>query len=251
VEPVGNTTLYTTLQFLLATISLIRSETLPHPIKPLAPCDLYYSNFGTGGRITTTTCYKSTGNQTGAHFLGQFDTSAVLIITDVLGDGSKNTSDQALNQTGLDWFIRNEKKIDDLLVSRGILLGGDRSTVFVSETHTEAAISYLQVLLVVLPAVLAIASWGFTALKPMSYYGCSFLAAVSSTTHIDRNERAESCEKPGYLKKAPSISLKHSRGHVVLETPNGILTVQEETAEKQNEKEPLVETERRRSIYAE
>ena len=106
--------------------------------------------------------------------------------------------------------------MDDLLISRGLIAGGDRAAVQVVVQHNEAAISYLQLLLTLLPALLVlIGAIVIFFSGPMSYYESSFLAAVCTTTHMTPGE----CQKVGYLRDPPEITLQKRGTHVLLGTP--------------------------------
>jgi len=218
--------LYTSLRLIFTNVTLIRSETLPNSVMPYGPsCPNFVTNLATGGKVRSNDCYKSIGNQTNAHFLGQLDASAVFILTDVLGDGAKSTSAAALNQTGLDWYLHNAPHIDDLLIARGLILGGDRDAVPLAVQMREAAISYLQLLLLLLSAVLATAAMVLVVVRePTGYYKNSFLAAVCATMHIDGRDGATSCTHAGYLRTPPEIKLATVHQHVVMSTSGRMFT---------------------------
>jgi hypothetical protein len=220
--------LYTSLRLIYTNITLIRSETLPNPIMPYggsADCPNFFSNVATGGRVRSTDCYKSIGNQTDARFLGQLDASAVFIHTDVLGDGRQSVSAAALNQTGVDWYLRNSPHIDDLLIARGLILGGDRDAVPLAVQVLQPAISYLQLLLLLLSAVVAIVVMVLVKVgESTGYYTNSFLSAVCATMHIDGRDGTTSCTKAGYLHKPPEIELVTAGQHVVISTSGRVFT---------------------------
>ncbi|KAF8961965.1 hypothetical protein BDZ97DRAFT_1165956 [Flammula alnicola] len=214
--------IYGALRFVSTTIAVIRSEVLFHEPTPFAPCNLVYRNIATGGVVRSTNCYDAAAaeNQsvpaTGG-FLGQIDTSSVVIMSDILGDGTTNTSVAVLNQTGIDWYNNVTDHIDQLLISRGLILGGNRPDVMVDVQHTEAAISHLQLLLTLLPVLLALLVLGTTFRQPMSYFKNSFMAAVFATTHVS----SPKCSKIGYMRSPPEVTLKVSREHTVLGTRHG------------------------------
>ncbi|KAF8993280.1 hypothetical protein BDQ17DRAFT_151393 [Cyathus striatus] len=215
---VNDDPLYALLRISSTNITYIGSETLPESVQPLEPCNYYYENLAFGGKVTKTDCYRSLqANQTGARFLGQLDSSAITILTDIIGDGSQATNDGALNATGWLWYTDNQDRIDSLLLSRGITLGGNPTTVSIEVKTTVPAISYLQVLLVVLPLILAIIAL-LTMMKDHGgYYSSSFLSALSATTHIS----SDSCTKLPFASAPPDIRLKYVGQHVVLQTGNG------------------------------
>ena len=218
--------LFTSLRLIFTNITLIRSETLPNPVIPYgSACPNFFVNVATGGNVRFNDCYKSVGNQTNPHFLGQLDASAVFILSDVLGDGKKSVSAAAFNQTGLDWCVRNAPHIDDLLIARGLILGGDRTAVPLAVQMREPAISYLQLLLLLLSAALAIAAVVLITLSESTgYYTNSFLAAVCATMHIDGRDGATTCAQAGYLHKPPEIKLVSAHQHVVISTSGRVFT---------------------------
>jgi len=218
--------LYTELRIIFTNITLIRSETLSNPVMPYGPsCPNFFSNLASGGKVRSNDCYKSLGNQTNGHFLGQLDTSAVFILTDVLGDGTKSTSAAALNQTGLDWYMHNSPQIENLLIARGLILGGDRTAVPLALQTPEAAISYLQLLLIVLSAVLAITMM-VVMRESTGYYKNSFLAAVYAAMHIGSRDGEMTCQctDAGYLHMPPEIKLATVHQHMVMGTSGGVFT---------------------------
>jgi hypothetical protein len=211
------TLLYSLFRITSTNITLIRSETLPQAPTPLyCKYDTVFStNLATGGQLYGNTCYEPL-NQTKPSFVSQLDASAVVILNNLLGDGTLDSSAVAFNQTGWDWFMSKSNYIDDLLTSRGLIAGGDRAAVQVAVQHNEAAISYLQLLLTLLPALLfLIATVVIFFSGPMSYYQSSFLAAVCTTTHMTPGE----CQKVRYLRDPPEITLQRRGTHVLLGTP--------------------------------
>ncbi|KAF5328179.1 hypothetical protein D9619_013410 [Psilocybe cf. subviscida] len=217
----GNDTLYTALRFSTTNITLIRSEVLYNAPTPLEPCPgLTCRNLATGGVVRSTNCKSTTPSKVEGStlFLGQVDTSAVTIINDFLGDGTSNLSSVALTDSGVSWLNANEKQMDQLLISRAVLLGGSRGVVKVFIEYTVPAISVLQLVLCVLPIALAILAHFLTRREVMSYFKGSFLAAVLATTHVSTSY---SCEKLGYIHSMPEISLQRDGRHVILGTPGG------------------------------
>ena len=221
--------LYTSLRLIFINITLIRSETLPNPVMPYgsATCKNFFTNLATGGKVHSTDCYKSVGNQTNAHFLGQLDTSAVFILTDVLGDGKQSASAVALNQTGVNWYLSNAPHIDDLLIARGLILGGDTAAVPLAVQVREPAISFLQLLLLLFAVLPFIVMMIVTMFESTGYYKNSFLAALCASMHIDGRDGGSgkpSCIKVGYLHKPPEIELVTAHGHVVISASGKVFT---------------------------
>ncbi|KAI9750508.1 MAG: hypothetical protein M1835_001374 [Candelina submexicana] len=109
------------------------------------------TNLAKGGKVQGTDCYKAgTGNMTNARFFGQLDTSTVFIMNGILGDGSVNSSAGSLNQQGYDWIAKNDARINNLILFRGMILGLDPAFATVQTSKVTPAISYLQVILIAL-----------------------------------------------------------------------------------------------------
>lgn len=167
-----------------------------------------------------TTCAQHTpaNNQpTTNTFGGQIDASAVVLFTDILGKGDRNTSEGALDSRGETSFLGMQSHLDGLMASRALILGGNSGPTLVAWQESVAAISHLQLILLLIPAALAILGWLLMAGNAASHYKHSFLAAVCATTHVSDN----SCRRIGYLKKPPLLALKEVRRHVIIGTPNG------------------------------
>ncbi|TFK31131.1 hypothetical protein BDQ12DRAFT_694521 [Crucibulum laeve] len=216
---VNGTPIYAILRISFTNITLIRSESLAEEVKPLAPCDYYYTNIATGGKVRSSKC-RNWGdvNQTGAHLLGQIDTSSSMVLTDILGDGGTSNSTSALNQTGLEWYASKQNHIDQVLLSRSLILGGDPTTVDVSVKHDQPALSYLQVLLILLPILFFVVTFILMLRDKPGYFKSSFLAAVCATTHVGNG----SCHRSNYLRSGTGDLILHSRGeHILIGTPEG------------------------------
>ncbi|KDR82537.1 hypothetical protein GALMADRAFT_237885 [Galerina marginata CBS 339.88] len=217
---VDDSILFASLRFVSSTIQLLRSEDIPNPPTPFGVCDRFYTNIAAGGIVRSSNCYSAyaanhTQNQ--SRFLGQIDTSSVFIISNIIGDGTKNTSISAIDPIGVEWYNQNVGIIDNLLISRGLILGGVAHDVKVDVLYHEAAISCLQLFLILLPFILAAVTLAATFKQPMSYFASSFLAAVCATTRMGNS----TCEEVGYMRSPPEISLKTTGGHVVLKTGKG------------------------------
>ncbi|TFK37924.1 hypothetical protein BDQ12DRAFT_735865 [Crucibulum laeve] len=208
---------YAILQTTGISLTLLRSETLVNHVVPAEPCPYYYTNFATGGKVRSTNCYKSTGNQTGARFLGQIDASSMVILSDILGDGSTSMSATAVNQTGLDWYLNHTAHIDGLLVSRAFILGGDPTGVEIELKTNEAALSYLQVILIVIPLFFTVASLVLMMRDKAGLYRSSFMCAVSAATKM----HGISSKNVGYMRPPPLITPVLEGGHIKLLTPGG------------------------------
>lgn len=202
-------------------ITLVRSDELPEPVVPLEPCDKFYMNIALGGKLRETDCYlSSVGNQTqeGHRFYGQVDTSAFLILNGVLGDGRFNYSDKALNQQANEWVVNNDKKLSNLVLSRGAILSLGPETVIVEVTNTQPAISRLQILLVAICAVFAGLSWLCLIFFAKAHYSYSLLANLIATTMITSDGEDVKSGKPRYLVDCPEIKLTHENGPTTLMT---------------------------------
>ena len=224
IDPMSGEPHYTAMRFGLTLITLIDSETLLSEPFPLRTCNGFATNIGMGGIVQSMNCDPPSTTSAQPRFFGQLDTTSVVIINDILGDGTNDTSAVALNQAGLDWYSAHEKNINKLLTSRGLIMGRYGPKVIVDVQTNEAAISYLQLILLLLPIFLALIVWGTTFQKPMSYYKNSFVAAVFATAHVTGrvSDRSE-CKKVGYMQSPPEVELKTRGGHVTMQTPNGEL----------------------------
>lgn len=214
--------LFTLLRINSVNITLIQSEDLSVAPEPFEPCDVSSTNIATGGRVQHSTCYKSVDNTRDNAFMGQIDTSSVVIFSNVVGDGASSKASISFNQTGYEWLKSQEGRVDDLLIARGVLLGGNKDIVSVTVLHNVAAISYLQLLLTVLPLVLAILAFALTELSQMSFYLNSFFAAIVTTTRPSSSRRPTRVSKLSTLRHPPEMILASQEdGHPVIETSDG------------------------------
>ncbi|KAF8986313.1 hypothetical protein BDQ17DRAFT_1335638 [Cyathus striatus] len=211
---------FANFRIITSNITLIRSETIDTSPVSFASCPSGpYVNLAYGGRVRSTTCDTSgvPRNDSLSGFLGQFDTSSVLMFTNALGDGSTNSSNGAFSTTGLNWYDLHVNDIDNALLSRAFVLGGDPSNTQVLANTLESALSYLQLILICVPALFAVFAWLLmSGTNRKSYYKSSFLSAVCTTTHITDGK----CVRVEYLRNPPEIELRVSRNeHVVVGTP--------------------------------
>ena len=222
--------LYTALRISTTNITLIRSDTIDKPIVPYEDCPgKFYHNTAKGGQVVSSTCLKSIGNQTNAKFLGQLDTSAVFIITGVLGDGSKNTSAKALVQKPWAWAIKNEARMSNFLLARGIMLGVNPELVMVQSSIMKPAISWLQVVLIVIPIVLALVAFLMVYFAAVGHYSSTLFQSLVATTDVRKMgdaARLKSSNNPAYLLRIPEIDLMQEShptpGAVVLANQHGV-----------------------------
>jgi hypothetical protein len=211
------------MRFASTVITLVDSETLLNEPVPLAACNASATNIATGGVVRSMICappFNSTAPLQ-SQFLGQLDTTSMVIINDILGDGTKDTSAVALNKTGVDWYIPCAQTIEKLLTSRSLILDGCASKVAVDVQMNEAAISYLQLILIILPIFLALMVRIVIFRKPMEYYQNSFLAGVFATTHVIDSLSGSS--EVGYMREPPEVVLKTRGEKVTLQMPDGEL----------------------------
>ncbi|KAJ3551952.1 hypothetical protein NP233_g12983 [Leucocoprinus birnbaumii] len=202
--------------------TLLHSETLPSSddLQPFASCLRPLANIVVGGQIHETTCDESISgamNSSAAGSLeGQIDILLVANLSNIFGDGDTNTSQSAFDPHGQAWLRFNQAHLEELMTSRAFIARGD-SDNDVTWQEPIAAISYLQIILVAIPALLAFLSWTLMAGGGTHHYKHSFLATVCATTHLSDN----SCRRVGYLKDPPLIELRPARRHIVVGTPNG------------------------------
>ena len=219
----SNLPIYAALRFVSTNITLVDSETLLSPPVPLAACNTSSTNIATGGVVRSMDCAPPLGSTTPSQprFLGQLDTTSVVIINDILGGGAQSSSAVALNETGVFWYNTWKQDIEELLTSRSLILKGRASRVAVDVQTNEAAISCLQLVFILLPIFLALMVWVKIFRKPMEYYRNSFLAAVFSTTHVTDSPSGSS--EVGYMHEPPEIVLKTRGEKVTLQMPDGDL----------------------------
>ncbi|KAI9887199.1 MAG: hypothetical protein M1823_001026 [Watsoniomyces obsoletus] len=226
----GNVT-YSLMRVSFVNITLIRSETLPEEVKPAEPCEgRFYRNVAIGGKVQGTDCHRQGGgNHTRHRFFGEIDTTAVLIFNRLLGDG-RNVSAKAWNQTTVEWYFNQENRIQNLLLARGFLLGVDANLVTVEVSTVKAAISYLQIFLMLIAGIVALISWGSTLFFADPHYSNSllanlFAATATSNPSVTDGEEPDSNPakiKPGYLHDMAEIQLCQEGDRTVMETSTGV-----------------------------
>jgi len=229
---------YTLLRISGVNITLVQSDTLSQPVQPFEPCNKFFKNEATGGKVFKTDCYKSLSpNQTNARFFGQVDTSTIFILSGILGEGSSNQSEKALDQHAFDWIVKNDARLNNLVLSRGFILAIDPSLVTVEISKIQAAMSYLQITLIILAAVLGLLGWLCQKLFGGAHYSHSLLANLYATTDIDRSNTSR---KPQYISKMPEIKLGENEGKIQVETPTGVFRHDESNAELPKYAQPLL-----------
>lgn len=85
--------------------------------------------------------------------------------------------------------------------------------------HYEAAISYLQLLLLLFPFILAIAAFTLMLKDKYNYYKSSLFASLATTTHL--GGQSKTCDTAGYVKRPPNLILQRVGDHTRIGTDNG------------------------------
>jgi hypothetical protein len=112
-------------------------------------------------------------------------------------------------------------------LSRGYALGLDPELVTVEYTTATPGISYLQLFMVLLAAMLAVAGWFSLWFCTSSHWSSSFLVNLLATTgaavpvHQARNK-----QEPGVVCHIPDIHLEKQHGIVGLRTDSGVFAHQ-------------------------
>jgi len=217
---VAGQTMYSMLRASIVNITLWRTDELAEPIKPFRPqekCAGAYQNLASGGHVYDTDCYAALGSRS-PRFYGQIDTSAVLILSGLMGFGRSNESSEALNQKGYDWLLKNERWLADLILSRGMIVGLDPDLVTIELSKIKPAISYLQIMLVLVSAILAVLGW--LVMYRYDFYTSSLLSILLTTSHVDEKRK-----KPGYMSQIPEIHLGEKGSQVMMAVPEGAFVV--------------------------
>lgn len=217
--------IYSFVRVSVTNITLIRSENIDVAPTPFKPCGTTFMNVAYGGVVEDTDCSTAKQGQP-TQFWGQVDTSAVLIMTG-LGDGRSNVSALAVDESVIQWSEKNYAYMDDLLIARGFVLSVDPSLVTVNVSILRPAISYLQIFLVVIAALLALISYFLTRFLTTSHWTSSLLAILLATTD-KKNE-------PGYIDPVPDIKLMKGPSGALITVDNLVMGVQ-------NTHGPVVET---------
>ncbi len=213
---------FTMVRLSSVNITLVRSETLAAEVRPSNDCDFYYMNIALGGKPWGTDCVAgfSFGDQTNHRFLGQVDTAAVLILNGLFALAGTNSSAKALHAGAYEWLRRNDARLANLVMARGYLVAIDPSLVTLTVTNMRPAMSFLQVLLVVLAAVAALLSYVAVAIFAKKHYTVSLLANLVATTTDERQPK--SSQKPRYLWRVPDINLATQGARVLMGTTAGL-----------------------------
>lgn len=199
-----------------ASLKLLRSETLPNDTPSFETCDGYYVSHANGGKARYSTCTSDPRSAVQpARYLGQIDVSAIYILADTLGKTSANYSARVLNETAWQWLKANSDDIDKYVIARGYLLGVNPTAVTIKVHRNIPAVSVVQLLLVLLPLVLAGASWLLVFFRVPAYYQASLFSIIVSTSQDAGGE-------PGYMTNPPDIQVVSDEKQVMLRTPTGL-----------------------------
>jgi hypothetical protein len=212
-------------------ITHVRSDLLAAAIEPAERCSRYYVDQAVGGRSIGTDCYKAFGgDDTGAHFLGQYDNTAMFILNEFFGNRGATTSANALSAAAMGWLRTNEQRLDNLLLSRGYIMAIDPGLVTISVSNMRPAMSYLQLLLVLVAAVAALLSYGSVTIYAAGHYSSSLLANLVATTA--RENQPKSSQTPRYLRHVPDIRLERASDRIVMKTHAGVYQLGQSESER-------------------
>jgi hypothetical protein len=222
-ESIAGKAVYSLFRITHTNLTLVRSEDLPLPIEPREPCTGYYQNMAKGGKLYGTDCYAEK-EMDGGRFFGQQDTSAVLILGDLLGDHTSNVSSRAVDQDAFNWVMKNNERLNNLILSRGYIQSIDPSLVTVELSEVKPAISYLQIMLVLLAVVIGTISWLSLYIFGSGHYASSLLLNLFATTDAGRKVTSR---KPQYIRRMPEIRLVDRGDQVTMETETGTFVLDE------------------------
>jgi hypothetical protein len=205
-------------------ITLLRSETIENPPVPFQPCsNPAYQNIAAGGEAVDTDCIDGAEiPRNGTAYFGQVDISAALHVSG-LDEVPSGSSAAALNPELWTWLEGKTQTLTNLLLSRGYALGLDPGLVTVDISATVPGISYLQVFMVLLAALLALVSWGSLWVFASGHWSSSFLVSLLTTTGAGTVSSATRKDEPGVVCVIPDIRLERGReGSMQLSTDAGV-----------------------------
>ncbi|WJG36182.1 uncharacterized protein FOBCDRAFT_298917 [Fusarium oxysporum Fo47] len=216
---VNNASMYSLISITTTKITLIRSETLLEAPEPFEKCERSnFQNEAFGGKVTQTDCTSSKAPDVKHGFFGQVDTAAVMI-TRGLGAARSNISAQSLDEKSLTWLRDHSGAIEALLTARAYSVSIDPSLVELSVDKLMVAMSSLQLFLTCLALVLAAVIWIGLMYSADGHWSSTLLGNLIHTTS-EMNEA-----NPGYVKKAPEITLLPMGRKKVLAVDGGTLTI--------------------------
>lgn len=201
-------------------ITHLRSETITNPPVPFKSC-IYpaFHNKAKGGKVVDTDCIGDAQFPlNGTEYFGQVDISAALHV-EGLEAAPYGSSAEALNPELWPWLEKNIETLTRLLLSRGYALGLDPGLVMVELKETVPGISYLQILMVFLAALLSLVSWGGLRLFASGYWSSSFLVSLLTSTGT---VASASKDNPGVVCVLPDIRLEERDGNLELRTDVGV-----------------------------
>ncbi|RSM18147.1 hypothetical protein CDV31_003069 [Fusarium ambrosium] len=201
----GGKDIYSLVSITSTNITLIRSETISKAPSPLEKCDQgSFQNEAFGGKVTQSDCAASVNENTRSNmFFGQVDTAAVLIAYG-LGNGRSNVSSESLDEKVLSWTENMSETLERLLVARAYIVSVNPALVTISVQKLMVAMSYLQLLLSILAAVLAGAAWLALSFLADTYWSNTFLASVMHTTLQWGGKKP----RPGYVHNPPNVEVQ-------------------------------------------
>lgn len=210
--------LFTAFQILDSNLTLINSETVDVAPTPFEDCDTWYRNEAYGGVVTGSNCIVAErGNGKTAVFQGQADTLAVFVLQGVLGKKRAGTAAAALNDTAWSWVQENDDFLESLVLSRAYIVGGNAGAVKIDVNTLRPALSMLQILLMVLPPLWFLVTWGVVLGWVGGHYQVSLLTNLVATTHEGLDGA-----KPDFMTKIPKMGLVLAGGKVHLGTRTGV-----------------------------
>jgi hypothetical protein len=210
-------------RFTSVNITLLNSETISTPPVPFESCKNSFQNVAVGGKVVDTDCTGSADlPRNGTQYFGQVDTSAVLHL-DGFDQAPFATSAAALDPLLWQWVSQNNEKLTRLLLSRGYILGLDPKLVTVQLTAATPGISYLQLFMVLLAALLAVISWVSLWLCASVHWSSSFLVnLLTATGTVDFKDKHDL----GVVCQIPDIRLEREYERLELRTDTGVFTHQ-------------------------
>ncbi|KAH7187440.1 hypothetical protein BKA60DRAFT_602398 [Fusarium oxysporum] len=198
---VNGTVQYSLLSITTTNITLIRSEDLAKAPVPFEECKrANFQNEAFGGRVVQTDCASAPPARGKPSFFGQVDTAAVMI-TRGLGAARSNISAVSLDNDILNWLRDNAETIESLLVARAYSSSVDPTLVQISVDKLMVAMSRLQLALSCLALFLALIGWlGLMVLADTHWASTLFANLIHTTSEPNK-------VKPGYITRAPNLSL--------------------------------------------
>ncbi|KAG5758103.1 hypothetical protein H9Q69_012290 [Fusarium xylarioides] len=221
---VNGTAQYSLLSITTTNITLIRSEDLTKAPVPFEECKRSnFQNEAFGGRVVQTDCAGSSPARGKPSFFGQVDTAAVMI-TRGLGATRSNISAVSLDNDVLNWLRENVETIESLLVARAYSSSIDPALVQISVDKLMVAMSRLQLALSCFALFLALIGWlGLMILADAHWASTLFANLIHTTSEPSKT-------KPGYITRAPNLSLVPAGQKRMLAVDGRVVTVADSTS---------------------